>query len=345
MVVRCEVHGVLSSHAQLVRVERGAAMSKARVGILNRHFVMDRWLDILKNEPARMVEAPVLHHYTDSFGVQGIISSNSLWATATQFSNDLSEIEYAVSVGAEIIGEMWRDKKNLSPWEELLVAHLLRLLDTPLHSFGQPFIVSFCEEGDLLSQWRAYGAASGFSLAFRPLYQRDTVRLVCKGGFRTMVKKVVYDPKKQRARLRFLFEHLTKLVNGFSFAPTSPRGASAHVELSLILILEMTDWACAVKHSAFSEEKEWRIITYPKAATLVGSQTENYVGVSVRPTSKLLLPYMILEPSSRKRLPLIEVRCGPSQFQEQSARAMKILLRKHGYKDLPVTLSGVPLRI
>ncbi len=186
---------VLSSHAQLVRVERGASMSKARVGILNRHFVMDRWLDILKNEPPRMVDAPVLHHYTDSFGVQGIISSNSLWATATQFSNDFSEIEYAVSVAAEIVGEMWRDKKNLSPWEELLVAHLLRLLDSPLHSFGQPFIVSFCEEGDLLSQWRAYRAASGFSLAFRPLYQRDTVRLVFKGGFRTMVKKVVYDPK------------------------------------------------------------------------------------------------------------------------------------------------------
>jgi hypothetical protein len=70
---------------------------------------------------------------------------------STQFSNDLSEIEYAVAVAAEIIGEMWRDKKILSHWEELLVAHLLRLLDTPLHSFGQPFIVSFCEDGDLLS--------------------------------------------------------------------------------------------------------------------------------------------------------------------------------------------------
>jgi hypothetical protein len=89
-------------------------MSKARVGTLNRHFVMDRWLDILKNEPPRRVEAPVLHHYTDAFGVQGIISSNSLWATAAQFSNDLSEIEYAVSVADEIIGEMWRHKKNLS---------------------------------------------------------------------------------------------------------------------------------------------------------------------------------------------------------------------------------------
>ena len=56
------------------------------------------------------------------------------------------------------------------------------------------------------------------------------------------------------------------------------------MELSLLLILEMTDWACAVKHKAFSEEKEWRIITYPKGATLVGAKPENYEGVSVRPT-------------------------------------------------------------
>jgi hypothetical protein len=220
-----------------------------------------------------------------------------------------------------------------------------RLFHTPLHSFGQPFIVSFCEDGDLLSQWRAYGGMSGFSLAFSPLVEHDKVKLACRNGFRTMVKRVIYDPDEQRARLRFLLNHLIKLVNGFSFATTSSQGAAAHVELSLLLVLEMRDWACAVKHKAFSEEKEWRIITYPKGATLVGVKPENYEGVSVRPTSRLLLPYMILEPPSRKRLPRIEIRCGPSQFQEQSARAMRILLRKQGYKNLQVTFSRVPLRV
>jgi hypothetical protein len=320
-------------------------MPKVPSGKPNRHFVMDRWFDLLKGEPPRMVDAPILHHYTDAFGVQGIISSNSLWATAMQFSNDLSEIEYAVSIASEVIEQTWGRKTKIGTWEKVLAQHLVHLFATPLHSFGQPFIVSFCEDGDLLSQWRAYGGASGFSLAFSSLCHHDSVKLVCKDGFRTMVKRVIYDPEKQRARLRFLLTHLIKLVNGFSFTPTSPQGAAAHVELSLVLILEMTDWACVVKHVAFSEEKEWRIITYPREATLVGVNPENYEGVSVRPTSKLLLPYMILKPASGKRLSLIEVRCGPSQFQEQSGRAMNILLRKHGYKNLKVTLSRVPLRV
>jgi hypothetical protein len=318
-------------------------MSKASSDKTNRHMVLDRWIDILKGEPPRMVDAPILHHYTDAFGIHGIVSSNCLWATAAQFSNDLSEIEYAVSIALGIIEEMWGSKNGLPPWEQMLAKHLVELFTTPLHTFGQPFIVSFCEDGDLLSQWRAYGQTSGFSLALSPIVQNDEVRLTCKDGFRTMVKRVVYDPAKQRARLRFILRRFIKLVNGFPFAPTSSKGASAHVELSLLLILEMTDWVCAVKHKAFSEEKEWRIITYPKDATMVGTQTKNYKGVSVRPTPKLLLPYMTLEPSG-KRLPLVGIKCGPSQFQEQSARAMSILLHKHGYKHLPVTFSEVPLR-
>jgi hypothetical protein len=87
-------------------------MPKAPLGKLNRHSIMDRWIDILKGEPPRMVDAPILHHYTDAFGVHGIISSNCLWATATQFSNGLSEIEYAVSIGTEIIKEMWGSRKT-----------------------------------------------------------------------------------------------------------------------------------------------------------------------------------------------------------------------------------------
>lgn len=320
-------------------------MPKASSSKMNNHFVMDRWFDILKNEPPRMVDAPILHHYTDAFGVHGIISSNCLWATATQFSNDLSEIEYAVSIALEIIEEMWGHKKKMSPWEQVLAEHLMQLFATPLHTFGQPFIVSFCEDGDLLSQWRAYGLTSGFSLVFRPLVQNDKVHLTCKDGFRTMVKKVVYDPGKQRARLRFILRQFIKLVNGFSFAPASPQGISAHAELSLLLILEMTDWACVVKHRAFSEEREWRIITYPRSATLLAMTPKAYEGVSVRPTSRLLLPYMTLGPLSGKRLPIIEIKCGPSQFQQQSGRAMNILLHKHGYKDIPVSFSGVPLRV
>jgi hypothetical protein len=313
---------------------------------LEKDWVLDRWFDLLKGERSRMPDAPVLHHYTNSFGIHGILTSNSLWATATQFSNDLSEIQYAVAIALNVVQELWSNKKRIGQWEQFLAQHVMHVLTTPLHTFGQAFIVSFCEEGDLLSQWRAYGDSSGFSLAFRSLCKGGDVRLACTNGIRTMVKRVVYDPAKQRTRVRHVLGNFIKLVNRFPFAVHSPKGAAAHLEVANLLLLELTDWACSVKHHAFSEEREWRIITYPARATLVPTGAQNFEGVLVRPTPKLLLPYMVLEPAAqKKRLPLLGIRCGPSQFQEQSARALDIQLRKTGYRNLPVTLSRVPLRV
>jgi hypothetical protein len=111
----------------------------------------------------------------------------------------------------------------MGSWEKVLAEHLVRLLATPLHSFGQPFIVSFCEDGDLLSQWRAYGGTSGFSLAFSRLCQHDNVKLVCKDGFRTMVKRVIYDPERQRARLHFLLTHLMDVEDLSAPLATEPK--------------------------------------------------------------------------------------------------------------------------
>src|SRR5260370_20869382 len=175
-------------------------------GKRKRRWVLDRWLDLIEGEPPRVSDVPVLHHYTDAFGVHGIVTSNCLWATAAKCCNVLSEIEYAVSVAMEVIEELWGPKKSLSSWEQLLAEHVRQLLATPLHTFGQPFIVSFCEAGDLLSQWRAYGRKSGFSLAFRPLCRDQKVHLGCKNEFRTWFVRDFYEADKQRARLRGVLE-------------------------------------------------------------------------------------------------------------------------------------------
>src|ERR1035441_9343018 len=117
------------------------SMPKAQSAKSPRHFVMDRWLAILEDEPMRMPDPPILYHYTNAFGVYGILSSNALWATATQFSNDSSEIDYAVAVAPETVGEIWGKKTKLARWERVLAEHLVQLLQTPLHQFGQPALL------------------------------------------------------------------------------------------------------------------------------------------------------------------------------------------------------------
>jgi hypothetical protein len=304
------------------------------------HRMLDRWLDILSDEPNRIPDVRLLYHYTDAIGLHGIISSHRLWATAAQFSNDLSEIDYALTLAREVIKEVWGHKASLSAWEQLLRDHVQGFFAGPFPDFNQPFLVSFCEDGDLLSQWRAYGHRTGFSLGFK-LYDGESVLVRCEKGFRTLLRKVVYDPDVQRERLRLVLEKLIKLANDVSDDPLTDEknGNPLHSELSLILILELSEWASTVKHNAFSEEREWRLISFPAQSAKVG-------GVSIRATSELLVPYMILGAvGGNSRLPIVEVRCGPSPLQSESARAVGILLTKQGYGSLPITCSKIPLRV
>ena len=300
--------------------------------------VLHRWVKIVEGKRDPETQAPVLHHYTDAVGLHGIISSNVLWATEAQFSNDLSEQQYAIQMGLEVVEAVWKTRVNLGPWEEFLRDSMKQVFSGSFANLTQPYLVSFCENGDLLSQWRAYSRRSGFSLAFGPLTKDGSLVVRGGDGFRTILRKVIHEPVEQRERLSVLAERFIKVVETLPVPASSDEGSGLRSELLLLLILEMTDWACTVKHAAFSEEQEWRLVAFPM---LAAKAREN---IMVRATPESLLPYVILQPASGQKLPIVEIRCGPSRLQQESAKAVGVLLRRHGYPAVPVPSSAIPLR-
>ena len=100
------------------------------------------------------------------------------------------------------------------------------------------FATSFSADGDLLSQWRAYAAdGRGFSFGIK------TSSLLSNSDFRII--PIIYNQATQN---QFITEIITILqqsndINGFT---------SVFDEASLIC-----------KNSAFSEEREWRIVYIP----------------------------------------------------------------------------------
>ena len=91
-----------------------------------------------------------LYHYTTASGLIGIIKSRSLWATSHLHLNDLKEYKVAERL---IRRELAHSK--LSANQGHLMTALVR------KSQQTSFVLSFSEDGDLLSQWKAYcpGAA------------------------------------------------------------------------------------------------------------------------------------------------------------------------------------------
>jgi hypothetical protein len=99
----------------------------------------------------------MLYHYTTSDGLKGIMDANEIWATNFRYVNDLAEFIYANELLSDQIHVKLRSARRLSR------AVLQAILDTPDMLVGAVdiFIACFCVNGDLLSQWRAYGGRGG----------------------------------------------------------------------------------------------------------------------------------------------------------------------------------------
>ena len=179
----------------------------------------------------------MLHHYTTAAGLLGILDTRRLWATNARFFNDPTEIDYAVSLASEIMGAKVEarskaeaaakgtkaeaptkaakaaaaDKAEPGPKSSFRQAGLVGVMgrlfeavgkaftlegriDAIFKNIGDVYIACFCEEGDLLSQWRGYAASGGgYALGLGgPLIARD------EASSKVILRKVIYDPKKQR---------------------------------------------------------------------------------------------------------------------------------------------------
>ena len=111
----------------------------------------------------RLLGQRLLHHYTDAVGLQGIIQSNCLRASAARYLNDSSEVDYGCSIVTDVI-EDWLEKNESN---RHLLSPAMRVLELLRGPLGDPesglraartsMSGAFAKMKILLSQWRAYG--------------------------------------------------------------------------------------------------------------------------------------------------------------------------------------------
>jgi hypothetical protein len=96
-----------------------------------------------------------LYHYTGQKGLLNILESGELWATKVQYMNDTTEFRLAV----ELADSRLKERIKIIPDEggRKLVKYIIDGLSGIAHV--NICSVSFCEEPDLLSQWRGYSSA------------------------------------------------------------------------------------------------------------------------------------------------------------------------------------------
>jgi hypothetical protein len=263
---------------------------------------------------------PSIYHYTTLAGAVGIIETKSLWVTKIQYLNDSRELIHAI----ELVGAAFREFEKSK-----LTVGALKMLEGLINGLSGAkniniCVASFCEDRDLLSQWRGYApSAQGIALGFssRALEQR-----LQKLGWH--LYRCVYDPIEQRRILNELLDQYVTHVES-----TSPDEIAARFNAQFLTI------APILKSPAFKEEREWRIVSLPISfkdevydARVVGTRLTPYVKLQFELNFEGVYDFVS------------DVCVGPAVNQFQTVDAMGVLLRKHKMSAGVVHLSQVPFR-
>lgn len=267
-----------------------------------------------------------LYHYTDNSGFLGIIQSSELWATSAGFLNDMEELEFGLT---HLLNEVLKRRPNepRDPGEategerrcERYFDHLSDRLKAPQgERRWRIYVACFCSEGDLLSQWRAYGS---YALGFD----------------RALLEKI--DPPKAGARLRLVpvsygMTAVDTTVTGLIDSVTRLTPSHAEEVAESAFTSELLPLLGAIKHPAFEEEREVRWICTDHLPCL---EEQFRVG-----SFGSVAPYVVL---TFPRDALQQVVVGPGAHVDLRARGARLFLDCHGYSHVQVHTSGSPLRV
>lgn len=263
-----------------------------------------------------------LYHYTDAAAVQSILMYNKMRLTDMRYLNDSQELRYGANLVLTDIKE-GRAKHRLSvDYAEQAHEHVLQkfssLIDAEFN--GHPsYSLSFSEEGDLLSQWRAYGAYAieidsenwGQHLT-RCHYGLDKAREVTFAPIVDAMRSVGRDIRDLAGRVEL-------------------RGTEGYMDLIKMV--------ATFKHPGFKEEKEWRLLLDDRA---LEARDTKY-----RARGDMLVPYIEVD------MPLdciTSIQVGPMKYQEMAFQSMSEFVAQIGRvkslkQEIRVEKSETPYRV
>jgi hypothetical protein len=299
-----------------------------------------------------------LFHYTTAEGLKGIIESNSLFASSAYFLNDSSELKYGRELAAKVLKE-WSSAQERATNKQSAGQAVLKLLT---NYFASPnvdtakntpvFVTCFCEADNLLSQWRAYGQAGGYSIRF-PTNGLAIFGLKPESDFfESRLVKIEYEELEQRKRLNAILNNVLPLFGDPEFEQHIDglqQEDAKNFFLIAILAIEdaLLDELTTFKNSAFQEEQEWRLILRPSRRIIrVFRQTAatKNAALRFRTFRGIFVPYVLLV-STEQKLPIRAIRSGPTLPVDRARQSIEMMLTEHEFYGVKISGSEIPVLI
>lgn len=289
-------------------------------------------------------------HYTNAAGLEGILRSDTLWASSHLSLNDTSEIEF----GIRAVESAWAQfLPELVP-EAPIEAVGLWLDEMATKARDRAFyFISATGDGDSLVHWRAYAGEHGYAIRFDPssefrllrptdesdLFQPDFIPSM----YWRSVQYGEFELRWTQRRDNRIYSMVERALDAFS-ALKQGRVSDVRALNDSLEQFYLTTVAF-VKHAAFEHEQEVRLLAIaPPFPELVATREGRYGAQTYLTLSAAGDEILRYSTSETRQLAITQVRVGPGAGTPKFESWVANLLSDAGYKDVLVDRSELPFR-
>jgi ribosomal protein S16 len=291
----------------------------------------------------------VLYHYCSNAAFLSIISTHKIYASEFTLSNDILEGKWI----REVV-QRYCNEKNVSFYNANTIIEEVDKLTSFLGAAG----ICLSQEGDLLSQWRAYSTnGSGVSIGF------DQSCFGVDGSPLPSLQQIIYEPTDQKKLIQNRMDRAIELVGKGAIGSGRIRslletaGQSEHDKREkqaldrefLVEIFALFPHFYILKNPAFQEEREWRSVTLIIPQNNVNPDAESegsgwYLNqMDFRALADRIVPHKEFSLDNNLGSSVIcEVILGPRNVTP--VRVVEAALLHHGWKGVPVRKSTASYR-
>lgn len=306
------------------------------------------------NERANQLNKPgankLFAHYTSAENAINIIRGKQLWMRNAGVMNDFSEIGHGQAVLASIL-DTERGEKARSILNDIDSGLGDRVLKTYRESLSHVrecvFMTSLCEHDTnsfygKLSMWRAYGGpVAGVAL----LFKNHLASLRPASPLNLALLPVLYGSNCHYA------PHFDKFLMSLEIGTPFLKSVPAQlVEVAALAAVQFASYT--IKHQAFAEEEEWRVIYRPYVAPspILPKRIESIAGI---PQAVHPIPFHSPNGNPPALVPDLDlndildgVLIGPCAYPETVLRAMTDVLTEAGLENARerVSYTHIPMR-
>lgn len=276
----------------------------------------------------------ILYHYTNGDGLKGIIENRSIWCTYINALNDPYEFQYGKKLIEERIDfyiENEEDKNIIDALKEI------RTFPAVVENTHKIFIASFCQNDNLLSQWRGYAERGvGYNLGF--LFDSNTKYCYNKDEpdreLPINLRKVIY---KKDVQIKIIDDYIIDLIGGLKQS-SSVTSKFSMAPISILTSNLLIDMMLSMKNEKFVEENEWRLLRMildnevPKKSNfrLLYNEFIPYIETNIFNIN-----------NERKEFPLEFINIGPMLEKEKNKKVLKMFIDTETDSDHQIKLKEV----